>query len=109
MNDYMVSVILKTPGPFTQSYATLVYSQNPSGGYGSPSYPSYPITTQTTIRSDFAIKESDPVSFMGKLQKEIMDSKFIVIQDANEGMHMFATDQIAAIHISKIQYPLPQA
>ena len=105
MDNYMVSVILKTPGPFTQSYVTSAYSQNPSGGYGS----SYPITTQTTIRSDFAIKESDPVSFMGKIQKEIMDSKFIIIQDAIEGIHMFATDQIAAIHISKIQYPLPQA
>lgn len=102
MNDYMVSVILKTPGAVTQGYVT--YSQNPSGGYGS----NYPIA-QTTIRSDFTIKESDSVAFMGKLQKEILDNKFIIIQDATEGIHMFATDQIAAIHISKIQYPLPQA
>lgn len=105
MNDYMVTVILKTPGAVTQGYVTSAYTQNPSGGYGS----SYPITTQTTIRSDFAIKESDPAAFMGKLQKEILDNKFIIIQDATEGIHMFATDQIAVIHISKIQYPLPQA
>lgn len=103
MNDYMVAVILKTPGTVTQGYVT--YNQNPSGGYGS----NYPITTQTTIRSDFTIKESDPVAFMCKLQKEILDNKFIIIQDATEGIHMFATDQIAAIHISKIQYPLSQA
>lgn len=102
MNDYMVSVILKTPGAVTQGYVT--YNQNPSGGCGF----NYPMTTQTTIRSDFAIKESDPVMFMGKIQKEVLDSKFIIIQDATEGIHMFATDQIAAIHINKIQVPIPQ-
>lgn len=102
MNDYMVSVILKTPGAVTQSYVS--YAQNPSGGCGS----NYPFTTQTTIRSDFAIKESDPDAFMGKIQKEILDSKFIIIQDAGEGIHMFATDQIAVIHINKIQQPLMQ-
>lgn len=95
MNDYMVSVILKTPGAVTQGYVT--YSQNPSGGYGS----NYPML-QTTIGSDFTIKESDPVTFIDKLKKEIMDSKFIIIQDANKGVHMFAIDQIAVIHINKI-------
>ena len=85
MNEYMVSVILKTPGPTRRKFES-----------------DQLVLTESTVRSDFTIKESDSLEFMSKVQKEILDSKFIIFQDATEGIHMFDTDQIAAIHINKI-------